>query len=69
MLLLTRKQGESVLIGTDIEVTVLVARNGQVRLGIRAPAEVVIDRSEVAAKKAAAAAYAGRIRRPVMVGR
>ena len=47
MLILTRKVGESVIIGDDIEVTVLGIKGGQVRLGLTAPAEVKVHRDEV----------------------
>ncbi len=47
MLVLTRKVGESIVIAGDIVVTVLELRGGQVRLGVEAPKEVSIHRSEV----------------------
>jgi len=47
MLVLTRKTGESIVIGDDIVITVLETRGGQVRLGVDAPRHVVIHRSEV----------------------
>jgi carbon storage regulator len=47
MLVLTRKAGESIVIGDDIVITVLETRGGQVRLGVDAPRDVVIHRSEV----------------------
>ena len=48
MLVLTRKPGEAIVIGQDIEVRVLsVGRGGQVRLGIAAPDEVLILREEL----------------------
>ncbi|HEY8539138.1 MAG TPA: carbon storage regulator CsrA [Steroidobacteraceae bacterium] len=47
MLILTRRLGESIQIGEGIEVTILEVRGNQVRLGIAAPAEVVILRSEL----------------------
>lgn len=47
MLVLTRKVGESIVIGYDVEITVLKIRGGQVRLGVDAPRDVVIHRSEV----------------------
>ncbi len=48
MLVLSRKQDESILIGKDVEVVVLGVRNGRVRLGIKAPREVPVHRGEVA---------------------
>ncbi|HEY8353595.1 MAG TPA: carbon storage regulator CsrA [Methylophilaceae bacterium] len=47
MLVLTRKVGESIVIGQDIEVTVLEVRGEQVKLGIRAPRTVAVHRKEV----------------------
>jgi carbon storage regulator len=47
MLVLSRKQGERVLIGPDVVVTLLEARDGRVRLGFEAPAGVPIHREEV----------------------
>lgn len=47
MLVLSRKEGESVVIGDDITVTVVEMRNGKVRLGFDAPREVSVHRREV----------------------
>ena len=47
MLALTRKKGESIMIGSDIEVVVLSVIGEQVRLGIRAPKLVSIHRKEI----------------------
>ena len=47
MLILTRRIGESLLIGDAIRVVVLEMRGNQVRLGITAPPEVVVLREEV----------------------
>lgn len=47
MLTLTRKVGEVIRIGDDIEVVVKEIRRGQVRVGIVAPKEVPIHREEV----------------------
>ena len=47
---LTRKVGESIMIGDDIVITVLNI-DGQVRLGIKAPKDIRIDREEIRAKK------------------
>jgi len=61
MLVLTRKAGESVMIGDDVVVTVLEARGDVIRIGIRAPKNVQVHREEVyrelqEANRAAAAA-------------
>lgn len=47
MLVLTRKIGESVQIGDDVSVEVLEVRGGRVRLGICAPGDVSVTRSEL----------------------
>ncbi len=47
MLVLSRRCGESVTIGSDIRVVVLGVKSGQVRLGIEAPAAVAVHREEV----------------------
>lgn len=47
MLILTRRIGESLIIGDDIEVEVLGSQGNQVRLGIKAPEEVIILREEL----------------------
>lgn len=48
MLVLSRKEGESLIIGDHISITVLsVEANGQVNIGISAPKEVLILRSEL----------------------
>lgn len=48
MLVLTRKTGEAIHIGSGIEVTVLSVAKGRVRLGLTAPREVPVHRAEVA---------------------
>lgn len=47
MLVLSRKQGERVVIGPDVVITVLEARDGRVRLGFTAPQGTPIHREEV----------------------
>ena len=47
MLVLTRKAGESIVIGSEIRVTILELQGRQVRLGIEAPSEISIHRGEV----------------------
>ncbi len=47
MLVLTRKLDESITIGNEITVQVLEIRGGQVRLGIKAPKETPVNRTEV----------------------
>jgi len=48
MLILTRKIGESILVGDNIRLVVLEIRGRQVRLGIEAPADIVVLREEIA---------------------
>jgi carbon storage regulator len=47
MLVLSRKAGERVSIGSDIEVTILGIHKGKVKLGFMGPAEVPIHREEI----------------------
>lgn len=47
MLILTRKAGESIMIGDDITITLLGIRGGQIRLGFDAPPEISIHREEI----------------------
>ena len=47
MLILTRKQDESVIIDDDIKVTVLSDKHGHVKIGIEAPDDVEIWREEI----------------------
>jgi carbon storage regulator len=47
MLILTRREGESVRIGDDVTVRVLGMKKGQVRIGVAAPKEIPVHREEV----------------------
>ena len=47
MLILTRRKGESLMIGDDISVTVLGVRGTQVRIGVNAPQDVSVHRQEI----------------------
>ena len=47
MLILTRRVGESLMIGDDVTVTVLGVKGNQVRVGVDAPREVVVHRQEI----------------------
>ncbi len=51
MLILTRRTGESLRIGDDVEVTVMAVNGSQVRIGIKAPRHVAVDREEIAERK------------------
>jgi len=52
MLVLSRRIGEEIVISGGIRVTVVEIKGGKVRLGVTAPAEVTVDRSEVAERRA-----------------
>ena len=47
MLILTRRVGETVVIGDEVTVTVLGVKGNQVRLGVNAPREVAVHREEI----------------------
>ncbi len=47
MLVLTRKSNQSIMIGDDIEVTVLAVMGEKVRIGIQAPRDIPVFRKEV----------------------
>jgi len=51
MLILTRRAGETLRIGENVEVTVMAINGAQVRIGIKAPRTVVVDREEIAERK------------------
>ena len=47
MLILTRRVGETVMIGEEVTVTVLGVKGNQVRLGVQAPRTVAVHREEI----------------------
>ena len=47
MLILTRRPNETLMIGTDIKVTVLGVKGNQVRIGVNAPKNVTVHREEI----------------------
>lgn len=47
MLILTRRVGETLMVGDEVTVTVLGVKGNQVRLGVNAPKEVAVHREEI----------------------
>lgn len=51
MLVLTRNLGQRILVNGNIAVTVLSVKGNQVRLGVDAPREIIIDREEISMRR------------------
>ena len=49
---MTRRAGESLLIGDEVSVTVLSVKGGQVRIGVDAPRDIAVHREEVISQSA-----------------
>ncbi|MDB6107055.1 MAG: carbon storage regulator [Gammaproteobacteria bacterium] len=47
MLILTRKVGQTIMIGGDVSVTVVAVNGNQVRVGVKAPKDVAVHREDV----------------------
>ena len=47
MLILTRRVGETIMVGDDVTITVLGVKGNQIRLGINAPREIAVHREEI----------------------
>lgn len=51
MLILSRRTGETVMIGEDVTVTILGVKGNQVRIGVKAPKNMRVDREEIRERK------------------
>ena len=47
MLILTRRVGESIIIGDDIVINILGVKGNQIRIGVNAPKEISVHREEI----------------------
>jgi carbon storage regulator len=66
MLILTRRVGETVMIGDEVTITVLGVKGNQVRVGINAPKSVAVHREEIYAFRGQPGRGAGRDVLPVV---
>ncbi len=64
MLVLSRKTGESVMIGDDIEITLVSTEGSKVRIGIQAPPDVPVHRKEIYLEILASAQEPGELEGP-----
>lgn len=69
MLVLSRKELESIMIGDDVRVTLVEIRGDKVRIGIEAPTEVPVHREEIYAKIKAGVIRDPRVSPPAEGGR
>jgi len=60
MLILTRRAGETVMIGNDVTITVLGVKGNQVRIGINAPKHMAVHREEIYERIQSEKAAAGK---------
>lgn len=63
MLVLTRRIGEEIVIGDNIQITILKMESNQVRIGITAPRSITVDRAEVSLRRRQEAVQARRLQR------
>lgn len=66
MLILSRRIGESIIIGDDIKVTVLATRGGSARIGIDAPETTTIVREEITPERLAEKALEEEVRAEIL---
>jgi carbon storage regulator len=64
MLILTRRVGETLKVGNDVDVTVLGVKGNQIRIGIKAPKNVAVHREEIFERIQREAELAGRPNQP-----
>ena len=64
MLILTRRVGETVMIGNEVTVTVLGVKGNQVRIGVNAPKDVAVHREEIYERIKREEEHDSRVRRP-----
>lgn len=62
MLILTRRVGETLMIGDDVTVTVLGVKGNQVRVGVSAPRDVAVHREEIYQRIRSEDAVGGAVR-------
>jgi carbon storage regulator len=65
MLILTRRVGETVMIGDNVTVTVLGVKGNQVRVGVNAPKEIAVHREEIYERIKREEAAGGVSKRPI----
>ena len=67
MLILTRRVGETLMIGDEVTVTVLGVKGNQVRIGVNAPKEVSVHRQEMSSTDRWTAAHGNAVNRALFV--
>jgi carbon storage regulator len=65
MLILTRRVGETIMIGDNVTVTVLGVKGNQVRVGVNAPKEIAVHREEIYERIKREEAAGGVNKRPI----